>query len=115
ERAVGKKLRRVTVEGFDYSARPAERFEVPIGERIAEIRRRKAEERARAREKAEKKAQRELEEANRRSTRGGERGRSAGGGPRREDRDRQPAMAGGPDRPRRRNRRGGRRGPSGGS
>ena len=93
ERAVGKRLRRVTVEGFDYSARPRDRFEVPIGERIAEIRKRKAEERARAREKAERKAQREAEEANRPGSRGG---RPA----------REPAMAGGPDRSRNRNRRG---------
>jgi ATP-dependent RNA helicase RhlE len=63
ERAIGKSLRRVKVDGFDYSARPTERFEVPIGERIAEIRRRKAEERQRARAKAELKAQRASEEA----------------------------------------------------
>ena len=65
ERAIGKKLPRITVEGFDYRARPTERFEVPIAERIAEIRKRKAEERARAKEKAERKAQREAEEASR--------------------------------------------------
>jgi ATP-dependent RNA helicase RhlE len=57
ERAVGKPIPRVTVPGFDYRARPAERFEVPIGERIAEIRRRKAEDRERAKQKAERKAQ----------------------------------------------------------
>ena len=62
ERAIGKKLPRITVEGFDYRAKPAERFEVPIAERIAEIRKRKSEERARAREKAERKAQRQAEE-----------------------------------------------------
>jgi len=56
ERAVGSKLSRVTVPNFDYGARPAERFEVPIQERIAEIRARKADERARARAKAERKA-----------------------------------------------------------
>ena len=42
----------MTVPGFDYAARAAERFEVPIAERIAAIRARKAEERARSREKA---------------------------------------------------------------
>jgi ATP-dependent RNA helicase RhlE len=111
ERAVGKRLRRVTVEGFDYAARPRERFEIPIGDRIAEIRKRKAEERARAREKAERKAQREAEEANRPASRGG-RGtpspaqRSESRGPR------EPAMAGGPGRSRSRNRRGGGRGPA---
>ncbi|HEU0013970.1 MAG TPA: DEAD/DEAH box helicase, partial [Longimicrobium sp.] len=62
ERAIGKPLRRVTVEGFDYRHKPAERFEVPIAERIAEIRKRKAEDRARAKEKLERKAQREAEE-----------------------------------------------------
>ena len=62
ERAVGERLPRRTVEGFDYQAKPAERFEIPLQERIASIRARKAEERARAREKAEKKAQREAEE-----------------------------------------------------
>jgi ATP-dependent RNA helicase RhlE len=58
ERAINRKLPRMTVPGFDYGAAPTERFEVPIAERIAEIRKRKAEERARAKEKAERKAQR---------------------------------------------------------
>jgi ATP-dependent RNA helicase RhlE len=48
ERAVGTRIARVTVAGFDYTARPAERLEVPLAERIAAIRARKAEERARA-------------------------------------------------------------------
>ena len=56
ERAIGKRLPRVTVPDFDYSTRPVERFEVPIAERIAQIRARKAEERKRAREKAERRA-----------------------------------------------------------
>ncbi len=56
ERAIGRRLPRVTLPGFDYSQRPQERFEVPIGERIAAIRARKAEERARAKVKAERKA-----------------------------------------------------------
>jgi ATP-dependent RNA helicase RhlE len=63
ERQVGKAIPRRIVEGFDYKNKPAERFEVPIQERIAEIRARKAEERARAKAKAERKAQREAEEA----------------------------------------------------
>jgi ATP-dependent RNA helicase RhlE len=62
ERAVGARLSRRTVEGFDYEARTAERFEIPLQERIAAIRARRAEERARAKEKAEKKAQREAQE-----------------------------------------------------
>ena len=56
ERAVGRPLPRITVSGFDYSQKPAERFEVPIGERIAAIRARRAEERKRAKEKAERRA-----------------------------------------------------------
>jgi ATP-dependent RNA helicase RhlE len=62
EREVGARLPRRMVEGFDYEAKPAERFEVPLQERIAAIRTRRAEERARAKAKAEKKAQREAEE-----------------------------------------------------
>ena len=62
EKAIGRKLPRRTLDGFDYAAQPDERFEVPIAERIAEIRRRKAEERARARAKAEARAQREAQE-----------------------------------------------------
>ena len=38
ERVVGKPLLRVTVPDFDYSARPTAKFEIPIAERIAEIR-----------------------------------------------------------------------------
>ena len=56
ERAVGRSLPRIVVSGFDYTQRPAERFEVPIGERIAAIRARKAEDRKRAKEKAERRA-----------------------------------------------------------
>jgi ATP-dependent RNA helicase RhlE len=55
ERAIGKRLPRVTVPDFDYSRRPTERLEVPIQERIAAIRARKAEERARAAAKAARK------------------------------------------------------------
>lgn len=52
ERAIKKSLPRVTLEGFDYKARPQQRFEVPLAERIAEIRKKKAEDRARAAAKA---------------------------------------------------------------
>ncbi len=65
ERAVGQRLNRLTLAGFDYQSKPTERFEIPIAERIAAIRARKAEERARAKAKAEKKAQREAEERSR--------------------------------------------------
>jgi ATP-dependent RNA helicase RhlE len=56
ERAIGKRLPRVTVPDFDYRQRPAERLEIPIHERIAAIRARKAEDRARAAAKARQKA-----------------------------------------------------------
>ncbi|WP_027481831.1 DEAD/DEAH box helicase, partial [Deinococcus pimensis] len=57
ERTVGRKIDRVTVPDFDYRAKPAEQFEVPLKDRIAEIRARKAEDRARAAAKAERRAQ----------------------------------------------------------
>src|SRR5438552_3981482 len=57
ERAIGKQLPRVTLTGFDYTKRSAERLEVPIRERIAAIRTRKAEDRARAKINAERRAQ----------------------------------------------------------
>jgi ATP-dependent RNA helicase RhlE len=56
ERAVGKRLPRVILPGFDYASKPKQRFEVPIAERIAEIRARKADERKRAKEKLARKA-----------------------------------------------------------
>ncbi|HEV8631503.1 MAG TPA: DEAD/DEAH box helicase [Thermoanaerobaculia bacterium] len=58
ERAVGKRLPRRQLSGFDYAAAPHGRLEIPIGERIAQIRARKAEDRARARAKADAKAAR---------------------------------------------------------
>ena len=48
ERAIGKRLPRVTVPDFDYSTRPKQRLEIPLAQRIAEIRARKREQRARA-------------------------------------------------------------------
>jgi ATP-dependent RNA helicase RhlE len=59
ERAIGKRLPRVTVPDFDYQARPEGQLEVPLAERIAAIRARKAEERSRAKAKAERRAERE--------------------------------------------------------
>ena len=52
ERAIGRGFERAKLAGFDYTKRPAERLEIPIGERIAAIRSRKADERARARANA---------------------------------------------------------------
>jgi ATP-dependent RNA helicase RhlE len=51
EKAIGKRLPQVTIPDFDYNARPEGRLEIPIGERIAAIRSRKADERARSRAK----------------------------------------------------------------
>ena len=48
ERHLKTRLPRETLAGFDYARKPAERFEVPIGVRIAEIRKQKAEERERS-------------------------------------------------------------------
>ena len=56
ERAIGRSLPRVTLPGFDYTKRPTERLEVPLAERIAAIRARKQDERARARANAERRA-----------------------------------------------------------
>jgi ATP-dependent RNA helicase RhlE len=54
ENAIGKRLPQITLPGFDYNAKPEGRLEVPIGERIAAIRSRKAEERARSRAKGDR-------------------------------------------------------------
>jgi ATP-dependent RNA helicase RhlE len=54
ERAVGRSLPRVTVPDFDYAARPAGELEVPLAQRIAEIRARKAQERARSEAKRQR-------------------------------------------------------------
>jgi ATP-dependent RNA helicase RhlE len=54
ERTIGTSLPRVTLPDFDYRARPQARLEIPVAERIAAIRARKAEERARSRAKAQR-------------------------------------------------------------
>lgn len=51
ERTVGKRLPRVTLPGFDYSTKTAQRLEIPLAERLAAIRARKGQESARARER----------------------------------------------------------------
>lgn len=99
ERAVGERLPRRILEGFDYDAQAPERFEIPIGERIAALRSRRAEERARAREKAERKAQREAEEQTRRADKEGRRGDRDGNrpAPPRRDHGRDPGRERQPD------------------
>ena len=57
ERAIKKQLPRVTIPDFDYSARQTERFEVPIGERLAQHRARRSHERANTKAKEERRAQ----------------------------------------------------------
>src|SRR5688572_24075433 len=56
ERAINKRLPRVTVPDFDYTARAEQRLEMPHAQRIAEIRARKADERQRAKANAERRA-----------------------------------------------------------
>ena len=56
ERAVGSRFTRAQLPGFDYAKRPADKLEIPLAERIAQIRARKAEDRQRARANAERRA-----------------------------------------------------------
>jgi ATP-dependent RNA helicase RhlE len=57
ERAVGKRLPRVILPDFEYSRRGSEKLEIPLAERIAQIRARKAEDRARAKANAARRGQ----------------------------------------------------------
>ncbi len=52
ERAIGRRLPRVMVPDFDYTARSRGKLEVPLAQRIAEIRQRKRQERAQQEVKA---------------------------------------------------------------
>jgi ATP-dependent RNA helicase RhlE len=97
ERAVGQRLNRLTLAGFDYQSKPAERFEIPIAERIAAIRARKAEERARAKAKVERK--REAEDRGGRGSQPSQPSQQPRG-----DRQPQAARAAGPSGPPRQNR-----------
>jgi ATP-dependent RNA helicase RhlE len=54
EKAVGKRIPRLTLEGFDYNAKAPEKLEIPIHERIAAIKQRRAGERERSREKTKR-------------------------------------------------------------
>jgi ATP-dependent RNA helicase RhlE len=56
ERAIGQPLPRLTLAGFDYTSRPQEKLEVPLAQRIAAIRARKADERTRARVNASRRS-----------------------------------------------------------
>ncbi len=57
ERGIGQRIPRLRLDDFDYHHRSEERFEIPIGDRIAAIKARKSEERARARAKVERRTQ----------------------------------------------------------
>jgi ATP-dependent RNA helicase RhlE len=56
ERTIGRTPPRVTLPDFNDQARSSRPLEIPLGQRIAEIRARKADERARARKNAERRA-----------------------------------------------------------
>ncbi|HUR93542.1 MAG TPA: DEAD/DEAH box helicase [Gemmatimonadales bacterium] len=60
ERAISRRLPRVTVPDFDYHARSETKLEIPLAERIAQIRAKKAEDRERSKAKA---ARREAHQA----------------------------------------------------
>ncbi|HET7622540.1 MAG TPA: DEAD/DEAH box helicase [Gemmatimonadaceae bacterium] len=102
ERAIGKRLPRVTVPDFDYDARPAMRLEIPLAERIAAIRAKKAEDRARAAAKAERRAAHEAGQNSRGDRQAARGGRDAAHAPRKAS---EPKAAPAPARKRRRSRR----------
>ena len=54
ERAIGRRLPRVTLPGFDYAHKPVERLEVPLAERLAAHRARRSEDRSRAKAREER-------------------------------------------------------------
>ena len=62
ERAIGKSVERLKVAGFDYTRRNTEVLEIPLKDRIAAIRVRKAEERVRSKAKAEARERRQAED-----------------------------------------------------
>jgi ATP-dependent RNA helicase RhlE len=56
ERALGERIPRVTLPGFDYARRVEERLERPLAERLADIRARRAQERTQAHARPERHA-----------------------------------------------------------
>jgi ATP-dependent RNA helicase RhlE len=77
ERAIGKALPRVTLPDFDYAAKPAAKLEIPLGERIAQIRAKKADDRARSKAKQARAAGGSSQGSS--SSRGGSSSSSSGG------------------------------------
>ena len=55
EKVLGKRIPRITLPDFDYHAKPEARLEIPIAERIAAIRAKKSEDRARSQAKGARK------------------------------------------------------------
>ena len=90
ERAIGRQLPRVTVPGFDYAARPQAKLEVPLAERIAEIKKKKSEDRARAAAKLQRRGAAHSAEATRKAA-----PKTAAAAPRRGGRGRGPSAGGG--------------------
>ncbi|MFP5353639.1 MAG: DEAD/DEAH box helicase [Gemmatimonadota bacterium] len=82
EKKIGRRLQRVTLPDFDYTARAAEKLEVSQAERAAKWREQKAKERANAKAKEERRARAEAEERARREAKAQ---REAGRRQRRED------------------------------
>ncbi len=78
EKAIARKLNRRTLQGFNYAHVPRERLEIPLAERIAAIRARKAEDRARAKAKLERREAHSRGEAGRAPAKGGGAGGSGG-------------------------------------
>ena len=74
ERAVGQQLERRTLQGFDYNAQPGGRFEVPVGERLANHRRQRARQRSQSRAKAQPQSGHQSKRRGRRRGRGGRQG-----------------------------------------
>ncbi|HEU5153821.1 MAG TPA: DEAD/DEAH box helicase [Gemmatimonadales bacterium] len=74
ERAIGRRLPRVVVPDFDYAARPEARLEVPLAERLAAMRAKKKEERARAEAKAARAGHRPTNQTHRKPAGHGRRG-----------------------------------------
>jgi ATP-dependent RNA helicase RhlE len=80
ERAIGKALPRVTLPDFDYNARPAVKLEIPIAERIAQIRAKKADDRARSKAKQLRSGTAQPAQSSHPSRRGSGSGSGGGGG-----------------------------------
>jgi len=80
ERAVGKQLPRVKLEGFSYDAPSEGPLEIPIKERIATIRAKKSEDRARSAAKAARKAANQVNNLGNSSVGGHARSGDASGG-----------------------------------